>query len=93
VHVAQGIIMADSEKQKACSKAGFSKSGSSDWIALAINLLIIKSNQKLCLFKTTRMTTNFFWFFLSERKPSIMVCTPPHLCFPSNQIKRKKAVR
>lgn len=62
-------------------------------IALAINWLISKLNLKIQVVKTTRMTTNFFWFFLSERKPSIMVCTPPHLCFPSNQIKRKKAVR
>ena len=62
-------------------------------IAVASNWLIGKLNLKILIVKTTRMTTIFFWFFLSERKPSIMVCIPPHLCFPSNQIKRKKAVR
>jgi hypothetical protein len=59
-------------------------------IAFAINWLIDKLNLKIGVVKTTRMTTYFFWFFLSERKPSIMVCTPPHLYFPSNQRKRKE---
>lgn len=58
-------------------------------IAVASKWLIGKPNLKVGVVKTTRMTTNFVWFFLSEREPSIMVCTPFHLCFPSNQIKRK----
>ncbi len=62
-------------------------------IAFAINWLIGKLNLKIGVVKTTRMTTYFFWFFLSVHKSSTMACTPPHLCFSSNQIKRKKAVR
>ncbi|EPY6812627.1 TPA: hypothetical protein ACXRW7_004129 [Klebsiella quasipneumoniae subsp. quasipneumoniae] len=78
------------EKQKACSKAGFLNLAPLTGIAFAINWLIDKLNLKSGGVKTTRMPTIFFWFFLSERKPRIMVGTPPHLCFPSNQIKRKK---
>ncbi|SQJ40554.1 Uncharacterised protein [Salmonella enterica] len=35
------------------------KSGSSDWIAFAVNWLKIKLNQKSSLVKTTKMTTIF----------------------------------
>jgi len=45
------------EKQKACSKAGFLNLAPLTGISLAINWLIGKLNLKIGVVKTTRMTT------------------------------------
>ncbi|WP_373638645.1 hypothetical protein [Klebsiella quasipneumoniae] len=46
------------EKQKACSKAGFLNLAPLTGIAFAINWLIGKLNIKIGIVKTTKMTTN-----------------------------------